>query len=517
MSKLNISGTCWEGGPVKLTESILTRKATTNGNFDSFVSGMMSELNKAKDDLDATLASVDFEQSKAIRNKTTAQAVVEDIDTKVDEDVKNIKEDQYKEKLKECLKLQYQAASFIVDLKGKVKEAEENNKDIADKAEQQNVTFKQQIEHVEQSWDANAKKYNVDIGNRIKLTKLVGLNPPPKFDSYKGFGTSTGLLTFLNEDMEDYFEDICVWESREKCRLIMKMFGPKSENYKATARRFFSREEVADLVMNDTVDIKIIYKELVHFMFAEKPRGDVGNRKDGESLTNFLMRWFTIKDYCGIGKQSQGRSILKAIFRKPEILRCTEEVLREIKKKYFVKHAKDQDINKEELLGFSERLDMLYSTKNELGIHAIGVAKEESNQVPTSMVVLDNRKTEYRDIKDTVKSVMEEFITGNANCNNYDHDEIFNGRGNNTGNRPQWRKPPVCYNCGKSGHISVHCRVGHDRVGTANKGNYMYDGCWSCGSPDHLRQSCPSNRNFNAKRNNQFQEGNHSDSDTSKN
>ena len=66
MHNLTKRGTYWEGGPVKLTEPITARKATTN-HFESFIGDLREAIEKTKTELDATLADAKLDQAIAMR------------------------------------------------------------------------------------------------------------------------------------------------------------------------------------------------------------------------------------------------------------------------------------------------------------------------------------------------------------------------------------------------------------------------------------------------------------------
>ena len=188
MSKFNItkSGTYWEGGPAKLTESIVARKATTD-NFASFLEGMKDAIERAKTELDMTLneSSDILNQSTAIREKKAEETEITDLDTLVDAKVKEIQKDEQEAKLKEFLKLQYKAASHIVDLKAKMKETEEMNATLKTCVESQNDKLLDKVQEIEIQKTKDDQRVNMSMTNRIKLTKLVSANPPPKFDKHK--------------------------------------------------------------------------------------------------------------------------------------------------------------------------------------------------------------------------------------------------------------------------------------------------------------------------------------------
>ena len=390
-SNLNVtkSGTYWEGGPVTLTESITTRKATAD-SYDAFIAELREQIERTKTEFDITLAETKLNQSAAIREKKITDYEVTDIDDIVETTAAEIKEAERADKIKEFLKLQYQAASFIVELKGRIKETEDINRNLKAQVEHHNNALIRQVTEIEKE----KQRVTMNTTNRLKITKMIGSNPPPKFDDHKAFGTPNGMLAFLNEDLDEYFEDICLTDMREKCRLILKTFGQKSEDYKCTARRFFRQETVDQLIRHADVTMRIIYKELVHFVFAIKPKGDAGKRRNGESLANYLTRWFTIKDYCGIPENKQGTGVIRTIFDKPELLDCREDIIREIKAKFFVPYANDDNISKGALLGFAQRLDMLFAERNESGIHAIGSYEQKYSGIKSGSAQHNSRTAE---------------------------------------------------------------------------------------------------------------------------
>ena len=213
------SGAYWEGGPVKLTESILARNATTKA-YDSFLANMKNSIQKAKDDFDRTLNETNDIQNKSalVREKTLEDIDIDQIEQAVSEKMKNINKNEQEQKLAECFKLQFKAASYIDKLKEAMKEAEKANKELSIQARTQHETLLATIKNEEASKIQEEQNFNVNMKNRLKFVKIIQNNPPPKFESHAMFGTIHGLLAFLNEDLEEYFEDIFLDDKFEKCR-----------------------------------------------------------------------------------------------------------------------------------------------------------------------------------------------------------------------------------------------------------------------------------------------------------
>ena len=390
---------------MNLKEDILRLKVYVQP-FLKFTEDLRKRLNETKAELDATLNKVDLDKSNAVISKDETGEVVADLETAVQEQLNEIEEDEILPKLREALTLQYKAAQFIVTLKAKLKETNELNEQLLQKASKDHDTMLHTVDRYETENAANEERRNITMSNRIQLTELIALNPPPLFDTNSRFGSASGLLLFFNEDLEDYFSDICVEDKTEKCRLLLKIFGDKSEEYKRTTRRFFKQIEIQTLIDDPATEMRIVYKELVHYMFVEKPKGNVDVRKSSESLTNFLERWFTLKDYCGIPANKQGKSVIAGIFKNPNILNCSVEVIREFKKQFFVKHANDQNIDKAVILGFAQRLDMLFSRENELGVHALNSAVG----VRDTVMIANDKQRRNDDIND-IQSLLADIVT----------------------------------------------------------------------------------------------------------
>ena len=243
MSSTKEEHTYWEGGPMRLTESILTQKVTTSETrVSSFTQDLKEKIHATREEFERTISDIDLNKTTDILSADISRHEVENLETIVEEQLNIIEQGDYKEKLKEFIKLQHQAASYIVELKQKYKEASQLNKDLVDQAKDNNQTMLRAVHDVEQATAIAEMKANADYSNRLRMTKMIAVNPPPLYDTYRGFGCASGMLTFFNEELDDYFDDMLIVNRPDKCRIIMKSLGDKSVEYKNTIRRFFANK-----------------------------------------------------------------------------------------------------------------------------------------------------------------------------------------------------------------------------------------------------------------------------------
>ena len=398
MTTTTKTGSYWDGSPVRLSESVLTQDGSSiKLLIDSFTQDLKEKIQKTKDEFDQTIENVDFEKSADVLDLDQSELEVDDLDELVKQQLAKLNPNEYKDKLREALELQHRAAQYIVELQTRYRVVDGISKRLVDQAEHTNTSLLSVVDDVEKARQVAELEFNRDQARRLKMTSMVKVNPPPKFDHHEGFGTPEGMIAFFNEDLEEYFEDMFIVDKIDKCRLIRKTFGDKSSEYKSTVRRFFQHETADKLIKNALVTMRSIYSEIVRYIFTVRPKGHIGTRKKTESLTNFLHRWITMMDYCGTAKQAQGSKIIRRIFEKSDVLRCDGTILREFKKKFFVRHVNDEPIDIPTLLGFAQRLDMLYAGDSPLGMNIItegNTQQPKSNngfasETPTSITKID--------------------------------------------------------------------------------------------------------------------------------
>ena len=89
---------------MRLTESILTQKVTTNDTLmSSFTQDLKDKIKDTKEEFERTISGIDLNKTTEILSIETDKQEVEDLETIVDEQLKAIDAGEYKEKLKESL------------------------------------------------------------------------------------------------------------------------------------------------------------------------------------------------------------------------------------------------------------------------------------------------------------------------------------------------------------------------------------------------------------------------------
>ena len=118
--------------------------------------------------------------------------------------MKDIQVGDYKAKLEEALKLQEKATQYILSLKDRCKQSDQLNKELVEQVKKNNQNMLEKVVEGEIAQAAAQEQFNKDHANRLKMTEMAAVHPPPKFDSYKNFGTAVGMLAFMNEELEEY-------------------------------------------------------------------------------------------------------------------------------------------------------------------------------------------------------------------------------------------------------------------------------------------------------------------------
>ena len=288
---------------------------------------------------------------------------------------------------------------------------------------------------------------------KVKLVKLTSQMPPPLYDTSEHFGSADGMIVFLNEELEDYFEDVTITDKREKCRLLLKCFGDKGLEYKLTIKRFYEQPIAKRLVDQKDVLMTEIYREIVYYIFARRPRANVKMRAINESLTNYLHRWFNRLDYCGVSAEAQGAKILRKVFENPNLLNCDEALVRELKDRYYMRQFTKETITMNEVLGFAQRLDVLFARRNSLGMQTIASTIDMS---------CSSQRTEHSYAEQKGSEQLHNSTQKNEIELNMHSPEMKKGQIDSIYYEPIDKRPPeqiYCYTCGKPGHISRFCKA----------------------------------------------------------
>ena len=444
MDSLNMSTSYWDGNPVDMAEqSVLARKEPKQSYVENFVEKLKEKLETSQNALDATLQNISNDDLTGL-NETQ----VENLDDIVEKEIDNIEvttgqeAKAYKEKLKEGLKISKKSVEYIKKLKTKYEEEKKLTTELQEKANSTIETLAEVYAEFDLTKARDAQRAQFQYDNRMRMNKMVATSPPPKFDDYAGGKKAANLLAFLNEDLEEYYEDLGVYEIKEKCRMLIKIFGKECNEHKQTTRRFLLQQPIQKAIEDQTLTARVLYKELVHYIFATRPEGNIGKRKDNESLTNYLERWFTLKSYCGSRQDRQGLEVMKSIFRNTGVLNCKDEVIMELKKEFYVKQLCNKTISRAEVIGVAQRLDMLYADTKKHELHIIGAAEEHV----AGMIAIDKSKDSEID---ELKRKVEQLVTLNKQKLNFGNNRSQQGNQDNDQRQ--------CYKCGETGHIRRTC------------------------------------------------------------
>ena len=107
-----------------------------------------------------------------------------------------------------------------------------------------------------------------NIRSETKQLQYVRQCPPPCLP--RTHDSATGLISFLNEELEEYYTDIGIWSKLDKCRHLNKIFTNFSE-HKQTTKRFFNESKIQTLVKNEGTSMVAIYAHLTNYIYREMP------------------------------------------------------------------------------------------------------------------------------------------------------------------------------------------------------------------------------------------------------
>ena len=145
-----MSGAFWDGGPVRLTESVLTRKVTTSDrSIERFTKDLRDKIMDTKSELDKTIQSIGKEDAEHVLDWDESNLEVEGLEGLVDKDMAEVQADQYEVKLREAYKLQHQAAQYIVDLKRQCRDVDNVRQTLAEQAKDANKSILTALAKVE--------------------------------------------------------------------------------------------------------------------------------------------------------------------------------------------------------------------------------------------------------------------------------------------------------------------------------------------------------------------------------
>ena len=201
-----------------------------------------------------------------------------------------------------------------------------------------------------------------DKQEKLELAKAIRKNPPPKFLSSQTKDAAS-LIVFLNEDLEDYFSDMCVTDIISKSNLLPKLFDlkdPESIEFQAKTKRFLKTTNVKNLIESDKVPMQEVYFNLAKYIFVTNPSESINKRQHGQSVTTYIELLWTLKEYCKEDKSVIGSKIIETICNDPSnTLNVTDEVMKDFRKELFIHTVSGKPISREDMFSTTMRLDML--------------------------------------------------------------------------------------------------------------------------------------------------------------
>ena len=408
----------------------------------------------------------------------------------------------YKAAYKEKCKNEQKAIKYIDTLKEKAEESQVHREQLIEEAtiratEVMDGAFS---DFVNES-SGNVRDEYAPAQSRIRLAQQIQKFPPPNYKPIKD--SASALIIFLNEELEEWFEEIGIFKKVIKCSYVHKIFADYP-GYKQTTKRFLRQATVTKAVENESYGIGDIYKSLVSYIFTNNPEDKVQPLGANETLTNFIEKWWTLKQYCGISEGSIGLEILREIFKDSSLIGGETKAWNKLKEAYYVETLLGNQIGRGELMGATTKIDMLYSLTSSparaqpkiAGLVALDKAQE--NTLSAAMSKLNEGLNAMNNQGARLESLFQQ---GGGAQNKASH---FKGSG---GQRPETR---TCFKCGKVGHIAAVCRSQNSAAGSQN--SYLSSvTCFSCGQKGHMANKCPTkgqksgqttpNRNYNDWRN----------------
>ena len=384
----------------------------------------------------------------------------------------------YKAAYEEKCRIEQKAISYIETLHGEVDSSRKVQDDLIAEAQIRAASIMEaNYSALKQEAEKSAMMGENKVGDKFRFSMNVRKNPPPLYDLK--IDSAFSLIMFLNEDLEEWFEEMDITEKPDKCHQILKIFGSETMGHRQTARRFFKQASVVAAANDKNLTMGDIYKSLVSYIYASRPDSKLEKRASKETLTNYIEKWWTIKQYCGVEPNKIGTQILNDIFKDAELLTGMDKAFEKLKEKFYVNTLMDKEIQKGDLIGYATQLDVLYpvtelltanSCKNQIaGLVALDKAQE--NTLSTTL----SKLTENLEQVSNQNARLESFYRKKAEPRSYNQNGRGGYRGNYNGADKYKRSQEKCYRCGRD-HPSNTCRFN----GT----------CHYCQKPGHMAQVC---------------------------
>jgi len=265
----------------------------------------------------------------------------------------------YEEASKKADKLETQAIGYIEKMKSVNERLLESTlskqKEIVDKSHEMSLSI------IENNGSPDTKVSS----DGAEFCKTVRKFPPPKYFEQNN-RSAASLLIFLNEEINEYCEEVPCLSLNNKCYVVRKIFEgdtQESENFHEKTKIFFAMDKIVEGIKDYSLNEKHIYLNLVQFLYHTSPSFEMTERKPGQSWVVYFKKQWTLKHYCNesLTDTEIADSIVLTLIESPKLLNTSKEVLLKFNMKFKISQMIGNVINKNELIAFAMELDAFYS------------------------------------------------------------------------------------------------------------------------------------------------------------
>jgi len=282
----------WNDASVTLNET--WRNSSFLSTF-SILTGSEHEMVKCQKEVTVELEKTFHEQLANCEN--TSDVKFSTLTSTVD--TKNWDIEMYKQNFRAMEKNTHKACSYIIHLESKVDKLTKLAKDSYQMGIQKMANRAQLI------IDENDTSRDKIV--QMKIRKYLNQNPPPLVSKIQ-YSSSMKLLIYLNENFEEYCQEMCLESLKQKCMVIHKIFSEndaKALDLKERTKLFLRMNLIQELIETDKISSRELYVNLVQYILSKPIEFELNTRKKGTSFTVFLDQYWTFKS---IAAQLQHKS-----------------------------------------------------------------------------------------------------------------------------------------------------------------------------------------------------------------